>query len=81
MSLKSNLVLLKILRGENESFICVNECKQSDLKFLEYIHVRECCEVLCVSITYLCSKVSQIDSMMNHFEEVESDMSQETSII
>ena len=73
--------LLKNLRGENESFICVNECKQSGLKFLEHILLRECCEVLCIFISYFCSKVTQIDSRTNPLEEVENDMNRETSII
>ena len=77
----SIFALFKILRGEIESFICVNECKQSGLKFIECIHVIECYEVLCISITYFCIKVSQIDSRTNPLEEVENDINQETSII
>ena len=49
----SIFALLKILRGENESFICVNECKKSGLKFLECIHMRDCCEGLCIFISYV----------------------------
>jgi len=63
----SIFALFKILRGENESFICVNECKQSGLKFLECIHVRECCEVLCISITYFLQQ-----SFTNRFEDESS---------
>ena len=63
----SIFALFKISRGENESFIYVNECKQSSLKFLERIHVRECCEVLCIFITYFLQQ-----SFTNRFEDESS---------
>ena len=63
----SIFALFKILRGKNESLICVNECKKSDLKFLKSIHVRECCEVLRISITYFLQQ-----SFTNRFEDESS---------
>ena len=63
----SIVALFKTLIGENESFICVNECKKSGLKFLERILVRECCEVLRISITYFLQQ-----SYTNRFEDESS---------
>ena len=73
---------LKILRGENESFICVNECKKSGLIFLEYIYSWESVvRSFVFPLLICCSKVSQIDSRTNPLGEVENDMNQETSIL
>ena len=63
----SIFALFTILRGENESFICVHECKQSGLKFLEHILLRECCEVRRISITYFLQQ-----SYTNRFEDESS---------
>ena len=63
----SIFALFKILISENESFICVNECKKSGLKFLERILVRECCEVLRISIDYFLQQ-----SYTNRFEDESS---------
>ena len=43
--------------------------------------VIKCCEVFCIFLTYFCSKVLQIDSMMNPLEEEENDTNQDISIM
>jgi len=64
----SIFALFRILRGEIESFICVNECKQSGLKkMLECIHMIDCCEGLCIFISYVLQQ-----SFTNRFEDESS---------
>ena len=78
----SIFALFKILRGEIESFICVNECKKSGLKKSLSVYTWEIVvRAFVFSYLMFCSKVSQIDSRTNPLEEVENDMNQETSII
>ena len=78
----SIFALFKILRGEIESFICVNECKKSGLKKSLSVYRWEIVvRAFVFSYLMFCSKVSQIDSRTNPLEEVENDMNQETSFI